>query len=100
MRINVYSEELTEIAELVTKTVPQSDGLVTFYGIRLFLRSPKELLDHSTPEDDDRSAITFWVRESELTNVSSAMENLYHVARRELEASWERQKERMEGHDA
>lgn len=31
----------------------------TFYGIRMYLASPPEL--HHSPEDDDRSAITFWI---------------------------------------
>lgn len=31
----------------------------TFYGVRLYLKSPEEL--HSDPVDDDRSAVTFWV---------------------------------------
>lgn len=60
MRINVYAEELTEETQLVTKVVdagtPQER---TFYGIRLFLASPPEL--HYSEDDDDRSAITFWV---------------------------------------
>jgi hypothetical protein len=31
----------------------------TFYGVRVFLESPSVL--HHSPDDDDRSAITFWV---------------------------------------
>ncbi len=34
-------------------------GHRTFVGIRVYLKSPQEL--HDDPEDDDRSAITFWV---------------------------------------
>lgn len=57
MRINVYAEELTEETQITTK---RPDGFPTpFFGIRLFLESPDVL--HSTPDDDDRSAITFWV---------------------------------------
>jgi hypothetical protein len=55
MRINVYAEELTTETEVVRKIV---DGR-HFYGIRLFLKSPDDL--HYTGDDDDRSAITFWV---------------------------------------
>jgi hypothetical protein len=60
VRINVYAEELTPETELVTKTVTDDKfGTRTFYGVRMFLASPDVL--HSDPEDDDRSAITFWV---------------------------------------
>lgn len=60
MRINVYAEELTQETEVITKTVHDLEfGTRTFYGIRLYLESPA-VLHHST-EDDDRSAITFWV---------------------------------------
>lgn len=55
MRINVYAEELTTETRVVCKTVDNKE----FYGIRLYLLSPDEL--HHTLEDDDRSAITFWV---------------------------------------
>lgn len=61
MRINVYAEELTTETELVTKVVTDEEfGERTFYGIRMFLKSPTEL--HHSAEDDDRSAITFWVK--------------------------------------
>jgi hypothetical protein len=56
MRINVYSQELTQEIELVSKT---ADTGITYYGVRLYLASPDIL--HHTPEDDDRSAITFWI---------------------------------------
>lgn len=56
MRINVYSQELTKEIELVSKT---ADTGITYYGIRLYLASPDIL--HHTAEDDDRSAITFWI---------------------------------------
>ena len=56
MRINVYSEELTDEVEVVEKT---ADTGVTFYGLRIFLKSAPEL--HNDVDDDDRSAITFWV---------------------------------------
>jgi len=60
MRVNVYAEELTEDYELVVKHVDDSDfGPRSFYGIRLFLESPDVL--HTGGEDDDRSAVTFWV---------------------------------------
>lgn len=61
MRINVYAEELTEDTELVTKTVTDEEfGERTFYGIRFYLKSPSAL--HHSTHDDDRSAITLWVK--------------------------------------
>lgn len=62
MRINVYAEELdpSHAPELVNKTVTDEKfGTRTFYGVRVWLLSPPEL--HNDPEDDDRSAITFWI---------------------------------------
>ena len=67
MRINLYSEELTQEVERVEKVANRgTDEEDTFVGVRLFLESPKSLLDHSTDTDDDRNAVTFWVREEEL----------------------------------
>lgn len=60
MRLNVYAEELTDRVEIVTKTVTDEKfGTRTFYGVRVYLESPPVL--HSDPQDDDTSAITFWV---------------------------------------
>ncbi len=60
MRINVYAEELGGRVELVTKRVSDEKfGERTFYGLRVYLKSPPEL--HSDPADDDTSAVTFWV---------------------------------------
>jgi hypothetical protein len=56
MRINVYSQELTKEVEMVSKEA--STGVV-YWGVRMYLASPDIL--HHTPEDDDRSAITFWI---------------------------------------
>lgn len=56
MRLNVYSQELTKEADLVSKVA--NTGIV-YYGIRLYLASPDVL--HHTVIDDDRSAITFWI---------------------------------------
>jgi hypothetical protein len=65
MRVNVYSEELTDDVRLIEKRdiVGEDGDLVTFHGIRLFLESSDKM--HTTPTDDDRSAVTFWFRESE-----------------------------------
>jgi hypothetical protein len=56
MRVNLYEEELTNEAEVVSTTTEEGR---TFYGARLFLRSSDAL--HHSAEDDDRSAVTFWV---------------------------------------
>lgn len=56
VRINVYSEELTEEVQLVSK-MDERGG--THYGVRLFLASSPLL--HNRPDDDDRSAITYWL---------------------------------------
>jgi hypothetical protein len=56
MRINVYSQELTKEVELIGKT---ADTGVRYYGARMYLASPDIL--HHTADDDDRSAITFWL---------------------------------------
>lgn len=59
-RINVYEEELGEGVEIIRKD--GINGTETFFGLRIWLKSPQEILDHSTAEDDDRSAVTFWSR--------------------------------------
>lgn len=50
MRVNVYAEEITGEVQIVEK-----DG---HKGLRIFLDSPDSL--HNRPDDDDRSAVTFW----------------------------------------
>lgn len=56
MRINVYHEELTDEFKFVEKHVEATGK--TYYGFRMYMKSPPEL--HHTPDDDDRTAITFW----------------------------------------
>ena len=65
MRINVYSQELlldltgqheTELG------LQQSNTGVGYSFVRMFLHSSDRL--HHPPEDDDRSAITFWLPKS------------------------------------
>lgn len=56
MRINIYSQELTGEIELVSKV---ADTGIRYYGVRHYLASPDIL--HFTPQDDDRSAITYWI---------------------------------------
>lgn len=60
MRINVYAEELPDTLDerAIQRVEKIADTGTTFSGVRIFLKSPDAL--HDTPEDDDRSAITFW----------------------------------------
>lgn len=57
MRINVYEEELTDDIQVVG-TQASNTG-ITYYGVRVYLKSPLDL--HHSKDDDDRSAVTFWV---------------------------------------
>lgn len=84
MRTNVYAEEVTPEVELVTKEVGEN----TFYGVRMYLHSPEVL--HHGPDDDDRSAITFWVpwtRKNGHDPISLALvlESMASLLRREVD---------------
>lgn len=59
MRINVYSQELTNEVILVEK---EANTEVTYHAAQLILHSSDKL--HHPPMDDDRSAITFWLPKS------------------------------------
>lgn len=68
MRINVYSQELITdddgaqggaIWEIETK---ESNTGIRYSVVRMFLHSSDRL--HLPPEDDDRSAIAFWLPKS------------------------------------
>lgn len=59
MRINVYSQELTNETKLVEK---ESNTGVTYSAVQLILHSSERL--HHPPADDDRSAVTFWLPKS------------------------------------
>ena len=59
MRINVYSQELTN--ETVTVEKMSNTGLV-YSGVQIILHSSPML--HHPPHDDDRSAVTFWLPRS------------------------------------
>ena len=59
MRINVYSQELTE--EVVTIEKASNTGLI--YSAVQFVLHSSPLLHHP-PADDDRSAVTFWLPKS------------------------------------
>lgn len=61
MRINVYSQELTnEVAEIKK----ESNTGITYHAAQLILHSSQRL--HHPPKDDDRSAVTFWLPKSQI----------------------------------
>lgn len=59
MRINVYSQELTN--EVGTFEKQSNTGLV-YSAVQFMLHSSPKL--HHPPQDDDRSAVTFWLPKS------------------------------------
>jgi len=59
MRINVYSQELTDEVQLIEK---QSNTSVVYSAVQFVLHSSEKL--HHPPQDDDRSAVTFWLPKS------------------------------------
>lgn len=59
MRINVYSQELTDEVNVIEKE--SNTGLV-YTAVQLMLHSSPML--HHPPRDDDRSAVTFWLPKS------------------------------------
>lgn len=59
MRINVYSQELTDEVNVVEK---ESNTGLTYSAVQLMLHSSPML--HHPPQDDDRSAVTFWLPKS------------------------------------
>jgi hypothetical protein len=67
MRINVYSQELTEETRLISKG---SNTGVEYHAVQLMLHSSPML--HHPPEDDDRSAVTFWLPKSRARRESLA----------------------------
>lgn len=59
MRINIYSQELTD--EVIVLEKESNTGLV-YSAVQLILHSSPML--HHPPQDDDRSAVTFWLPKS------------------------------------
>ena len=68
MRINVYSQELTDEVLPVEK---ESNTGVVYHAAQLILHSSPKL--HHPPADDDRTAITFWLPKSSDRRESMAM---------------------------
>lgn len=67
MRINVYSQELTDEIVLIAK--PSNTG-ITYHAVQMILHSSDRL--HHPPLDDDRSAVTFWLPKSNARRESLA----------------------------
>lgn len=59
MRINVYSQELTDEVLHIEK---ESNTGIIYHAAQLVLHSSERL--HHPPKDDDRSAVTFWLPKS------------------------------------
>ena len=79
MRINVYSQELT--AEVLTLEKCSNTGVV-YRAAQLVLHSSPML--HHPPEDDDRSAVTFWLPSSanRREEMAQAFERIAEIFRR------------------
>lgn len=59
MRINIYSQELTNEVQVEEKV--SNTGLV-YTAVRMILHSSNKL--HHPPRDDDRSGVTYWLPKS------------------------------------
>ena len=59
MRVNIYSQELTNEVLHISK---ESNTGIVYSAVQMILHSSKML--HHPPEDDDRSAVTFWLPKS------------------------------------
>lgn len=80
MRVNVYSQELTDEVFLVAK---DSNTGVVYHAAQLILHSSDRL--HHPPMDDDRSAITFWMpkspeRREKMAQAFEAIAELFRTA--------------------
>jgi hypothetical protein len=79
MRINVYSQEITDEVQTVEKV---SNTGLTYSAVMLMLHSSEML--HHPPKDDDRSAVTFWLPKSpqRREDFAKALERMAHEVRR------------------
>lgn len=78
MRINVYSQELTDEVNVIEK---ESNTGIVYRAAQLVLHSSPML--HHPPEDDDRSAVTFWLPTSpeRCENMAKAFEEIARIFR-------------------
>ena len=56
MRINIYSEEITDRIEIAIKEAANTKAW--FYGLHFYLHSPEQL--HHSKADNDQSAVILW----------------------------------------
>lgn len=84
MRINVYSQELTNEVAMIGK---ESNTGITYHAAQLILHSSEKL--HHPPADDDRSAVTFWLPKSQARReeMAKAFEEIAAVFRNAPPAS-------------
>ena len=78
MRVNIYSQELTPEVQVIEK---QSNTGLIYTAVMLMLHSSDRL--HHPPEDDDRSAVAFWLPKSPLRReeLASAFDDIAHAVR-------------------
>jgi len=78
MRINVYSQELTNEVLVISK---ESNTGVVYHAASLVLHSSPML--HHPPMDDDRTAITFWLPKSSTRreDMAKAFEEIAEIFR-------------------
>lgn len=78
MRVNVYSQELTP--EIIRLEKVSNTGR-KYVAAQLVLHSSERL--HHPPQDDDRSAVTFWLPESleRLERMARAFEQIALIFR-------------------
>jgi len=78
VRINVYSQELTD--EVIAVEKKSNTGIV-YHAAQLVLHSSERL--HHPPMDDDRTAITFWLRKSQgrRESMARAFEDIARIFR-------------------
>lgn len=77
MRINVYSQELTDEVLLIAK---KGNTGTVYHAAQLILHSSNRL---HHPPDDDRSAVTFWMPKSKdrREDMAVAFENIANLFR-------------------
>ena len=80
MRVNIYSQELTDEVVLIEK---RSNTEVVYSAVQFMLHSSEKL--HHPPQDDDRSAVTFWLPKSQRNRemLASAFERAAAMIRNE-----------------
>lgn len=76
MRTHVYTQELTREVKLISKT---ADTGIHYFGVQFLLHSSDRL--HHTPDDDDRSAVTFWIPNAESMSAEDLAEVFEEAAR-------------------